>query len=383
MKHSICFFSVAAALLLTAGCRTGNVCSGDLGSSGKPKLKVGFYVDDGSRSSGVFHLAQLIYYSPQLEVTLLNGKDIREGKLDKLDMLLVPGGSSGRQFNSMKAEGAAKIREFVEKGGKYVGVCAGYHCTLDRPDRIALLPYVYRKGVGGGKADLAVDINPKGAELLGIKSGRYKVRYSSGPIAEPGKPMANARAEVLAVYKSMIGPVGRPPVNYIDSPAMLYGSRGKGKIIASSFHPEYRVATHPIFCGMIRAVSGVDITPAFPWNDPRPLRVIFYTPNCSGKARIRRMLELDRRREIDLRLAAAADLDDGILEHADALVIPDGSEKLNRQLAKTHKAMFRRFMWRGGKIFVSGNASDAFEKSENLVVVPAGQSFVDHVLKIK
>lgn len=373
----------AAAVMLFAGCVSTSSAVAEKTVKAEKKLRTGFFVDDGSRSSGVFQIARLLCYSPQLEVTLLDGRDIRNGKLDDLDLLVIPGGSSGRQFNSMKAEGAAKIREFVEKGGKYVGVCAGYHCTLDRPDRIALLPYVYRKGVGGGKADLAVDINEKGAKILGIKSGRYQVRYSSGPIAEPGKPMADASAEVLAVYKSMIGPVGRPPVNYIDSPAMLFGSRGKGRIIASSFHPEYRVVSYPIFYGMIRAVSGVEITPEFPVNVKRPLRVVFYTPNCSGKARIYRMLELDRHCDIDLRLAAAADLDDGILEHADALVIPDGNEQLNRQLAVKYQAEFRRFAKRGGKIFVSGKAADAFRENKNLVVVPAGRSFVDHVLKMK
>ena len=46
------------------------------------KLKVGFYVDDGSCNSGVFYWARLLYFSPQIEVTLVDGEDLRQGGLD-------------------------------------------------------------------------------------------------------------------------------------------------------------------------------------------------------------------------------------------------------------------------------------------------------------
>ncbi|MBO5765460.1 MAG: hypothetical protein J6S24_04180 [Lentisphaeria bacterium] len=88
MKKHLFIFTLLIGLLC------GGVCRGSLSDKSKvcpdKKLKTGFYVDDGSRGNGAFTWAQLLFYSLQLEVTLLDGKDIRDGKLDNLDLLVVP-----------------------------------------------------------------------------------------------------------------------------------------------------------------------------------------------------------------------------------------------------------------------------------------------------
>ena len=45
------------------------------------KVKVGLYVDFGSKGNGVLHLASLIAHSPQTELVTVMAEDIRAGKL--------------------------------------------------------------------------------------------------------------------------------------------------------------------------------------------------------------------------------------------------------------------------------------------------------------
>ena len=139
----ILFAGAFSAVMLLCSCNTFQTGKNDpVVHAGKPAklLKVGYFVGDGSNGNGVFHWARLLRNSPQLDVTLLVGEDIRNGKLDDLDLLVIPGGSSRRQYLNVTEKGGDKIREFVKKGGSYVGICAGFHCTLNKPDRFRLMP---------------------------------------------------------------------------------------------------------------------------------------------------------------------------------------------------------------------------------------------------
>ena len=113
------------------------------------RIKTALFVEEGCRGSGVLQWARMLAYSPQLEFTMLNGQDLRDGKLEGLDLFVIPGGSSELEFKRMGAAGAEAVRKFVAAGGAYFGICAGFHCALDRPNRLRLLPFAYRKGAGG------------------------------------------------------------------------------------------------------------------------------------------------------------------------------------------------------------------------------------------
>ena len=171
-KHFFTASLIAAALaVLPAGCAGSTPLPAENTALMPEKLKVGYYVDDGSRSNGAFYWAQLLFYSPQLEVTLLDAEDIRNGQLDKLDLLVIPGGSSASQVRALQEDGKKKIQDFVHNGGAYVGICAGLHCTLDRQERLQILPYKYLPGAGGAAATLAMDLSQEGGKILGVRPG--------------------------------------------------------------------------------------------------------------------------------------------------------------------------------------------------------------------
>ncbi len=375
------FFICSAVMLFFTGCVSVSSDRAVKEVQVEKKLRTGFFVDDGSRGGGVFNVARLLCYAPQLDVTLLNGKDIRDGKLDDLDLLVIPGGSSATQFRMMGKSGAAKVREFVKKGGSYVGVCAGFHCTLNRPDRIALLPYTYINGTSGLQGQLAIDINENGAKILDVAPGRYRVYYSQGPISRKGKAWEHGSAEVLGIYKNSVGLPGRKHYDYTNHPAILFGNHGKGKVAATSFHPEVNMVNYCIFNGMVYATTGKKITQNFPKKVYRPIRVALYVGNTKGKARILRMLELDRHPELDVKIVGG--ISDGVLDHSDVFITLAPDSRDFRKFVDSHKVYFRSFMDRGGRIIAAGSGIKAFEPHPNLSTQPGGKSLVDAALKHK
>lgn len=384
-KHLSLFLLTAAMLFLTA-CST--CCSEEKPATpaaipAAKRIKVGYYIDGGSRSSGVLHIARMLYYSPQFEVTLLDGKDLRDGKLSGLDLLVIPGGSSEQQYRNMKEEGAEAIRKFIREGGSYYGICAGFHCAINKPTRVRLMPYEHIPAGYGNVADLTIELSQEGGKLLGIDPGRYFIRYSQGPIVKRGASVGEEFAKTLAVYKGNITPRNRRGIDMYDTPAMIYGKYGKGKVIATSFHPESYADTRPIWLGCVYAVTGVKATPVYPEKNLRPVRVAFFTPAVVGKNYIRELLELDRHPDIDVNLVAASDIRSGALDRADILVLPDGFSSVYKSSFEKKQKMLRKFMDSGKMIFASEKSFKSLPAHKNLKLIKLGDSYVEPVLSVK
>ena len=135
-------FFLSAALFCAAGAATE-----------RTHLRVGMFVDSGSRNNGTLFWAEIFHRSPEVELTLLDGEAIRAGKLKGLDLLMIPGGGSDLQCQVLGDAGLAEIRRFVAEGGAYLGVCAGCYCALDMPGRLALIPYTVVKDGKGGRLE--------------------------------------------------------------------------------------------------------------------------------------------------------------------------------------------------------------------------------------
>ena len=103
-------------------------------------VKAGLYCGLGSRGANFVYWGKILKDSPDVELTYLDGEDLRNGMLDGLDILVMPGGSSKKQYGSMQEEGAKAIRRFIRGGGKYFGTCAGLSLLLEETNRVALLP---------------------------------------------------------------------------------------------------------------------------------------------------------------------------------------------------------------------------------------------------
>ncbi|MBR2633311.1 MAG: hypothetical protein IKD29_07685 [Lentisphaeria bacterium] len=388
MKTSkiILLFLLAAGMTVLTACSTCAEVQKEKSCAVKApgkRIKVGYYIDDGSRSGGVHHIARMLYYSPQFEVTLIDGKDLRDGKLAGLDLFVIPGGSSEMQYIKMGEAGAEAVRKFVREGGAFYGICAGFHCAINKPTRLRLMPYEHIPGGYGNVADLSIDISEEGAKLLNVSPGRHVVRYSQGPIVRRGKSVGETFAKTLAVYKGNITPLTRRGVDMYDTPAIIYGEYGKGKVISTSFHPESYSTTRPIWQGCVYAVTGVKPVPVYPAKNLRPVRVAFFTAAVAGKNYLREMLELDRHPDIDVRFIAGGDFKSGALDHADVLVVPDGPEDNCKRSFVPNRYILKKFMDQGKMILASEKSFKFLPSHKNLKLIKLGSSYVNEVLKVK
>ena len=381
-KHSLLAAFLGAAvvfsLLSVNGCAAAAPATQTAVQPAKTVIKTGLFVDRGSAGSGVVRLARILEFSPELELTLLVGKDLRDGKLKDLDLLVIPGGDSEQQYESMQESGAEAVRKFVAGGGSYFGVCAGFHCTLYKPRRIGLLPFTHMKGGYGHRAPLVIDISEKGRKLLDLPEKRYTVTYSQGPIAIPCEQPGTGWGEQLGVYVNSVSSLWRPKFNFAGTPSIIHGQYGKGKVIATSFHPEYRMNTHVIAFGCIGAVTGVKPKPVYPVKCWRPIRVGFNT-NALSREKIRQALDLEHQTDIDVNYDSFTD---GVLDHIDVLVITDGTEKVMDSFMKKNQALLTEFMDRGGKIIVTGSAAKSAPKHKNLTEFPVTASLPEAVRQV-
>ena len=343
-------------------------------------LKVGLYLDDGCRGNGPFNWARLLANSPQIDLHLLNGKAIRDGRLSEIQLLLCPGGGGAKQIKAMQPEGYMNVKKFVEDGGLFLGICAGSYNTMNRAGRFGFVSYDYLQGIYGKLADLAIEFNEEGAKMLGIKPGQRVARYNGGNIMKATDPIPQGQSQVLAVFKSSVSSYGKAPYNFLDTPSVVYGTYGKGKVLASSFHPESYESTHDIALGYIYALSGVRPVPEYPKKKAKPVRVGFMSLACVGPNATYKMLEMDKDPSLDVDVFSLHEINTGNLRHYDVIVMPDGDESSYKSMMEKefYKKQIEDFLERGGRILASGNGYAYLPKHKNIKVLPVDESFVKY-----
>ncbi|MBO4512994.1 MAG: hypothetical protein J5746_09515 [Victivallales bacterium] len=345
----------------------------------KQTLKVGLYLDEGCRGNGPFNWARLLANSPQIELTLLNGKGIRDGRLSEIQLLLCPGGGGAKQIGAMRPDGYMNVKKFVEEGGMYLGICAGSYNAMNRTGRFGFLAYDYIQGAGK-LADLEVDFNEDGAKMLGIKPGKRVVRYNGGNIMKATDPIDKGQSQVLSVFNSSVSGYGKEALNFLGTPSVVYGTYGKGKVLASSFHPESYESTHDIALGYIYALSGVRPVPKYPEKSPKPVRVGFMSLACVGPLATYEMLEMDKDPSLDVDVFSLHEINTGSLRHYDVIVMPDGDEGSYKRMFEKdfYKSQIDDFLKRGGRILASGNGGTYLPKHKNIRILPVDDNFVKY-----
>jgi hypothetical protein len=136
-----------------------------------------------------------------VDARLVTGAEAAEGRLrrDRPDLLIVPGGFARRKSASLGGTAMAAIRDYVDRGGMYLGFCGGAGLALSGDAGLALCPWTRK---------------PFTDRLHHFLSGHYHVRLSGGgplafgPIAEgsqagpisPGGPDPASRRPLLPVW---------------------------------------------------------------------------------------------------------------------------------------------------------------------------------------
>jgi glutamine amidotransferase-like uncharacterized protein len=221
-----------------------------------PKIKVAIYAGGGSSTTpGLAAYPACLDRAADVDYTYVGPVELaRSGALDPFDVVVFCGGSGSGQAKSLGAAGAAQVKAFVQRGGGYVSSCAGtYLATSGYPWSLKLTDAdtVDSKHWARGSGPVDIELTAEGRKILGDYRGLQSVRYANGPLLGKAKDSGGlAPYTVLAHFRSDMAknvPGGVMP----NTPAMIAGAFGQGRVLCFSPHPEY---TPPLQGMIARAV---------------------------------------------------------------------------------------------------------------------------------
>ena len=205
----------------------------------RPKIALYDGGGAGGEAQGRLFESQL----PGCRVERVGPVDIRSGCLSLFDAVIFPGGSGSAQAKAIAESGREAVTQFVDGGGGYVGVCAGAYLALDNYTwSLGLLPLNsfdtshWRRG----QASLELELSECG-EAVFERLGKplVQVEFRQGPLMRLSEDASDrAEPEVLAWFRSGVGKNGADPATMVDTPAIVCGDYGEGRVLLFSPHPE-------------------------------------------------------------------------------------------------------------------------------------------------
>lgn len=190
-----------------------------------------------------------------LRFDLLTSSDIRDGRLEKYRMLFVPGGWASNKKRSLGEEGVSRIRNFVEEGGNYLGLCGGAGlATSDGLNLLRIRRKPTKNRVPSFSGRIALDLRDHPA-WKGLASRVFNAWWPSQFLVDERK------IKVLAVYREALSDsfssdlnvgdvrslgkwqeledvygINLDPEKLVGDPAVVEGSCGKGRVVLSLIH---------------------------------------------------------------------------------------------------------------------------------------------------
>lgn len=224
-------------IVLTQGCKQKNT-----DQTNKQLLQVGVFNGNGASPICVLETLEALKVDQGILPQAVSSTEIMNGALDKLDVVIFPGGSASQEYNNMGLEAAAKVKAFAkQKNHGLVGICAGGYLFSTTPGYPSLQIFPapdIRDHYNRGRALIGFKINAEGArifpELTKVDTAYYQ--YYDGPMYEipKGSPI-----QVLATITSdIVSNPGDPAGVSPGKPAFFTMDYGAGRVIASVGHPE-------------------------------------------------------------------------------------------------------------------------------------------------
>ena len=177
------------------------------------------------------------------KLTRITTPEILDGRLSQVDVLIHSGGSGSKQGNDLGEEGRKIVRQYIDQGGGFLGVCAGaYLATNDYSWSLNLIDakVLDRKHWARGMGTVQLELSPSGQKLFQTAESTLDIYYGQGPLLarrewdDPKTP----DYESLAIYASEIAKNGAPSGIMKGTSAAVRCKYGKGKVFCFSAHPE-------------------------------------------------------------------------------------------------------------------------------------------------
>lgn len=219
---------------------------------GERSLRVALYDGGGVGGSGPRNIEDVMGTIPHSLVWRVGPSDILEGALSHFDVVIFPGGSGSRQAAALKEAGRSRVREFVQSGGGFIGICAGaylaaanYSWALKIGDYKTFCEKREIPGVGpksmwyrGPSSMVTMELSADGRRILGNRRGLFPVRYHNGPIISAAGIKGLPDFRVLAWFRSEVSRYKSQEGTMVDTPAIICSNFGKGRVLSISPHPE-------------------------------------------------------------------------------------------------------------------------------------------------
>ncbi len=194
---------------------------------------------------------------------IVTSENIRAGSLDSYDILFVPGGWASDKTVMLGEEGRGAIRDFVARGGSYMGFCGGAGLALDVDGGLALthvsrIPTKHRVPSFSGEVILRAD-EPSHPLWRGIRKpfafhvwwpGQFHLGEGDGikviaSYAGPGRDFCLADLDSSGVgkygewekWEESYG-INLNPERLVGEPAIIETGFGNGRVFLSYPHLE-------------------------------------------------------------------------------------------------------------------------------------------------
>lgn len=237
MKNPILYFIFFVLFVSTSSC---------VNSVEKPfvdnKIKVAVFNGNGASTVCVFETIEALKIDSGIHPQEISAAQIMHGGLDRIDVLVFPGGSGSKEFNNLGLQAAEKVKTFVTHKNKgIVGICAGGYLLASTPDyaSLQLLPvHSIREYYNRGRGLISFSTNKNGNEIFPeLKEMEQAfIQYYDGPMYEN---IDSTKFTVLATINTDIATrEGYPKGVSIGKPAFGIANYGQGRIMMTTGHPE-------------------------------------------------------------------------------------------------------------------------------------------------
>lgn len=170
----------------------------------------------------------------------INAAEVREKKLEGVDIFII-GGGSGTAFNkSLGPEGGKIVEEFVRCGGGALASCAGgYSFVIGHNEALKYIEIARARCIdyennrwARGKA--TVEITPADE-----RASSLKMYYANGPLWKIEQEQGADKTVALATFKDDVKKDGDAGGVMPGTPSILGGTFGDGRFVLFSAHPEF------------------------------------------------------------------------------------------------------------------------------------------------
>lgn len=208
-------------------------------------LRIMMYDGPGA-SGGNLNNIERIAKTAGHQFSRFKGDKLREAKLAGCDIVIFPGGSGSGEAKGIGEEGQKIVRQFIQNGGGYIGICAGAYlgtCKYTWGLKITNVQTVDSAHWKRGTGLVKIEFSEEGRKILGDRKEPLEIRYANGPLLGPSTMTELPGHQVLAWFRSELAENGAPTGVMVNTPAIITSEFGSGRVMLLSPHAEYKPDT--------------------------------------------------------------------------------------------------------------------------------------------